>query len=600
MKTLQRIVQFAKVKTFACKCIAIGAALAVVATACLIQLASTQLIGGRQTAQAATASRTLTVTLSAKRGRILDTNGTVLAQSVERYTIVGNPEAAQEFKPITCNDDTRDYCHEIDGKPVGTTGAAAVGRLLASVLDMNAMELGAALSGTGQYVILKKDVTPQVKRSIEALHLGGIIWGELSSERLYSDGDLMGALLGGVNDEGTGVAGIEQIENDALTGTDGHETYQRGNGGEEIPGTMTESVAAKNGDDVNLTIDRDVQWYVKKTLKEAKSKFGAAWAIAVVQDVQTGEIMALADSDEVTAGTDEAKMGTSRAVSETFEPGSVGKVISMSGYLQTGLHKMTDQFTVPDHMTVEGQTYQDSSDHGTQRWTLAGILQNSSNIGMIMAASNFTDEQRYEYLTKFGIGQSTGLNLPGESAGWLTSASAWDLRTRNTVLFGQGYTVNIMQLNNVVATIANKGVKEQQSIIKSTTDANGTTTQTKKGESTRIIDEQVASDMMNAMESVAESYSKFVHVDGYRMAAKSGTAEVQGSDGKLSSIISDYSVVIPADNPRYAVTVVMKDPDGTYGGLTAGPVSAQICEFLMQKYEVPVSSARKNAIPVTW
>ena len=95
--------------------------------------------------------------------------------------------------------------------------------------------------------------------------------------------------------------------------------------------------------------------------------------------------------------------------------------------------------------------------------------------------------------------------------------------------------------------------------------------------------------MMNAMESVAEGYNKFVKVDGYRMAAKSGTAEVQGSDGTLSSIISDYSVVIPADNPRYAVTVVMKDPNGVFGG-----------EFLMQKYEVPVSSPRKNAIPVTW
>lgn len=245
MNTIRRIVEFAKVKTFAFKCIAIGAALALVASACVIQLASTQLIGGRQTAQAATANRTLTVTLSAKRGRILDANGSVLAQSVERYTIVANPEAAQEFEPITCNDNTRDYCHEIDGKPVGATGAAAVGRLLAKVLDMNAMELGADLSGTGQYVILKKDVTPQVKRSIEALHLGGIVWGELSSERLYADGDLMGALLGGVNDNGDGVAGIEQVENKTLTGTDGHETYQRGNGGEEIPGTMTESVAAK-------------------------------------------------------------------------------------------------------------------------------------------------------------------------------------------------------------------------------------------------------------------------------------------------------------------------------------------------------------------
>ncbi|KAB7442773.1 penicillin-binding protein 2, partial [Bifidobacterium longum] len=351
MNTIRRIVEFAKVKTFAFKCIAIGAALALVASACVIQLASTQLIGGRQTAQAATANRTLTVTLSAKRGRILDANDSVLAQSVERYTIVANPEAAQEFEPITCNDNTRDYCHEIDGKPVGATGAAAVGRLLAKVLDMNAMELGADLSGTGQYVILKKDVTPQVKRSIESLHLGGIVWGELSSERLYADGDLMGALLGGVNDNGDGVAGIEQVENKTLTGTDGHETYQRGNGGEEIPGTMTESVAAKNGDDVTLTIDRDVQWYVKKVLKEAESKYGAAWAIAVVQDVQSGEIRALADSDEVQAGTDAAKMSPSRAVSETFEPGSVGKVISMSGYLQMGLHKMSDQLSVPDHIT---------------------------------------------------------------------------------------------------------------------------------------------------------------------------------------------------------------------------------------------------------
>ena len=600
MKTIQRIVRFAKVKTFAFKCIAVGAALALVATACLAQLASTQLIGGRQTAQAATASRTLTVTLTAKRGRILDANGTVLAQSVERYTIVANPEAAQEFTPITCNDTTRDYCHEIDGKPVGATGAAAVGRLLAKALDMNAMELGAKMSGTGQYVILKKDVTPQVKRSIKALNLGGIVWGELSSERLYADGDVMGALLGGVNAEGVGVAGIEQMENKTLTGTDGHQTYQRGNGGEEIPGTMTESVAAKDGEDVTLTIDRDVQWYVKKVLKDAKSKYGATWAIAVVQDVSSGEILALADSDEVKAGSDEAKMSVSRAVSETFEPGSVGKVISMTGYLQTGLHKMTDQLTVPDHTTQNGQTFKDSFEHGSERWTLAGILQNSSNVGMVLAGLNYTDEQRYEYLTKFGIGQSTGLDLPGESTGVLTSPSSWDLRTRNTVLFGQGYTVNALQLNNVVATIANKGVKQQQSIIKSTSSTAGSSDATAQGKATRVVDEKVAADMMNGMESVAEGYSKFVKVDGYRMAAKSGTAEVQGSDGKLSSIISDYSVVIPADNPRYAVTVVLKDPNGVFGGLTAGPVSAQICEFLMQKYEVPVSSPRKDAIPVTW
>lgn len=593
---ISRIIHLYKVKTFAFKCVAIGAALGVVAAMCLAQLASTQLIGGRQTAQAATASRTSRVTLSAQRGRILDANGTVLAQSVERYTIVANPEAAQEFVPTDCNENTKDYCNEIDGKPVGVTGAAAVGRLLAKILDMNAMELGADLSISGQYVVLKKDVTPQVKRSIDDLNLGGIVWGELSSERLYADGDLMGALLGGVNDKGEGVAGIEQMENKKLTGTDGHQVYQRGNyGGEEIPGTVTESVAAKDGEDVTLTIDRDVQWYVKKVLKESKSQYNAAWGIAVVQNVQNGEILSLADSDEISAGTDEAKMSVSRAVSETFEPGSIGKVISMSGYLQTGLHKLTDQYSVPDQITEDNQTYKDSFNHGSEHWTLAGILQQSSNVGMVMAGKGYTDEQRYEYLNKFGIGQSSGLNLPGESSGMLTNPSSWDLRTRNTVLFGQGYTVNALQLSNVVSTIANKGVRQQQSIIKSSDGTHGN-----KNEATRVVDEQVAAQMMNAMESVSEGYSQFVKVDGYRMAAKSGTAEVQGADGKLSSIVSDYSVAIPADNPRYVVTVVLKDPNGTYGGLTAGPVAAQICAFLMQKYEVPVSTPRKDAIPVTW
>ena len=593
--TLGRIVRFAKLQTFAAKCIAVGVVLGLVASLCVLKLVSTQLVGGRQTAVAATASRTLTVPLSSKRGRILDANGTVLAQSVERYTILADPQAAQEFKPLTCTKQNADYCHAIDGKPVGATGAAAVGKLLSKVLDMNAMELGAELSAPGRYVVLKKDVTPQVKRAIDELNLGGIVWGELSSERLYADGELMGSLLGGVDGDGKGVAGIEQLEDTQLTGTDGHQTYQRGNGGEEIPGTMTESVAAKDGEDVTLTLDHDVQWYVKKILKESKAEYGSPWVIGVVQNVKTGEIMALADSDEVEAGSDEAKMNASRAVSETFEPGSVGKVISMSGYLQTGQHKLTDQFVVPAHKTFDGQDFQDASEHGTQHWTLAGILANSSNIGMIEAAANFTDDQRYEYLTKFGIGQPTGLNLPGESDGVLTDPSSWDIRTRNTVLFGQGYTVNALQLTNIVATVANKGVRKQQSIIKS---VGGTAA--KSNEGTRVIDENVASQMMDAMESVSDVNASYVKVDGYRLASKSGTAQVQGADGKLSSIVSDYSIAIPADDPQYVVTVVIKDPKGVFGGATAGPIAAKICAFLMQKYEVPVSTPRKDAVPVTW
>lgn len=583
------------------KTMIIGLVLAFVGTACLVQLVNVQLINGKDMAQAATQSRTIRVTLKAKRGKILDTNGSILAQSVERYTIIGNPEAAQEFTPITCTEDTGDSCHQIDGKPVGVTGAAAVARLLASVLDMDTTELGAMLSGTGQYAVLKRDVTPAVARKIKKLNLGGIVYAELSNERIYSNGSLMGALLGGINADGEGVAGIEQMENETLTGTDGYQVYQQGTAGVEIPGTMTESEEAVNGSDITLTIDHDVQWYVEKALKESCEKYGSPWGIAVVQDTQTGDILALADSDEVEAGSDQAKMTVSRAVSETFEPGSIGKVFTMAGMIQLGLHQASDKFTVPDHITVNNQTYSDSFTHGDEHWTFAGILEQSSNVGMIMAGDKMSNEQRYEFISKFGIGQDSGLGLPGESQGLLYSSDQWDLRTQNTVLFGQGYTTNALQLTNAVAVIANKGVRKPQRIIKAVTDADGHTQEQKvEGESTRVIDEQVAEQVLDAMESVSDHYANFVKVDGYRIAAKSGTAEVAGADGTLSSIISDYSAIIPADNPRFVITVVLKDPQGSYGGLTAGPVAAEIGEFLMQKYEVAASSERTNAIPVTW
>ena len=456
---------------FAKRCMAIGVILAFMAMACLGRLVGIQLLDGRSTAQAATQSRTTTVPISAKRGRILDTNGNVLAQSVERYTLLADPYAASLFEPVACGSNqakSLGYCHQIDDQPVGATGAAAVARLLATVLDgVNAMELGAKLDGVSRYQVIQRDITPELKRKIDDLHLAGVVWCELSSDRIYSTGTQLGALLGGVDDEGNGVNGIEQMMNDELTGTDGYEVYQQGNGGEQIPGTMTDSEVAVDGSDVTLTIDQDVNWYVKKVLREGKEEFGAAWAIGVVQDLQTNEIIALEDTDEIEAGSDDAKLNVSQAVSETFEPGSIGKVITMAGLLQIGLHKATDQFTVPYSMTKNGQEFHDATNHGSEHWTLAGILQNSSNVGMVMAAESYTNEQRYEFLTKFGIGQATGLDLPGESDGMLAGADVWDGRTRDTVLFGQGYTVNALQLTNVVATIANKGVRHQQSLIKS-------------------------------------------------------------------------------------------------------------------------------------
>lgn len=591
------------IDAFAARCIAVGMILVIVACTCFGKLIQVQLLDGQATAEAATNSRTSKVVVSAKRGRILASNGTVLAQSVERYNIIGVPDAATSFTPVDCGTKQAKalgYCHSIDGKPVGVSGAAAVARLLAPLLDMDAMELGADLNGTNQYVILKKDVTPQVKRAIDKLNLGGIVYGELSSQRVYAENTLIGALLGGVNDDGSGASGLELTLNKQLSGTDGYTVYQRGNGGEVIPGTVSKIKAAQDGSDVTLTIDSDVDWYVKRVLAEGVASSHAKWGIAVVEDALTGEILALEDSDAIQAGSSEAKASASRAVSQTFEPGSIGKVPALAAILQNGVHKIDDHFTVPYEYTSEGQKFHDAVYHPDKRWTLAGILQNSSNSGMVMAAEKLTSQQRYDMLTKFGIGQATGLNLPGESRGVLGTPSSWDGRTKNTVLFGQGYTVNALQLSRVVSVIANKGVNRQQSLIKSVTDKNGKPVDMLNRSAARVLDEKIANQVRNAMESALEEYKDVAGVNGYRVAVKSGTAEVVGSDGSLSSIIADFAGIIPANDPRFIVTVVMQDPDGSYGGTTSGKLFAKIGEFLMQKYDVPNSPARTDAIPVEW
>ncbi|WEV73557.1 penicillin-binding protein 2 [Bifidobacterium sp. ESL0798] len=591
-----------KSKQFVSRCTVIATVLALVFVVCFGQLANLQLLNGREMAEAATAGRTLKVPVHGMRGKILDVNGAVLAQSVERYTIIGDPKAAQEYDPI-CSTQITDNCTQSKkqgGKTIGVVGAARVARMAAPILGVNAMELGGKLAGSGRYVVLKKDVEPAAKRKLDKLNLGGIVYGELSQNRVYSDGTLMGAFLGGVDAKANGASGIEQVQNRALNGTDGYKIYQQGNNGVEIPGTVTDSKAARNGSDVKLTIDSDVDWFVKKVLTDGKAQYHADWAIACVIDTRTHQIIALDDSDDIQAGSDQAKLNVSRAVSETFEPGSIGKTFSMAGLLQHGVHQMTDQFQVPDRLDKNNQVFTDSDTHAPSNWTLAGILQQSSNVGMVMASDNYKDQDRYDMLTKFGIGQPTGLNLPGESRGTLNNPNAWDKRTRDTILFGQGYATNILQITNAIASIADGGIYRKPSIVASTQDADGHVTATPQDEGTRILDPNADSQLMNAMESAAEEYHRTAGIDGYRIAGKSGTAQVAGPSGALDSIVGDFTGILPADNPRFVVTVAMKNPQGMFGGLTSGTLFKQIGEFLMQKYEVPTSQPRNNAIPVSW
>ncbi|BAR06947.1 ftsi1 [Scardovia inopinata] len=587
-------------KTFRRRTLGLTFLIIVLVVILIIRLTVVQLIQGPATAQQAAAFRTVDSTVQAIRGNITDTNGVVLAQSEQRYTIYADQKGARNFQPIACKGTNESSCHAINGHNVPGSGPAAVAKILAPVLGMNTMELGAKLAGNNSYIVLKKNVAPAVKRAIDKLNLSGVIGSELTVRRSYSSGSVAGAFIGGVDSKGIGVSGIEAMMNSSLNGSNGKQVYQRAGSGQRIPGTETVIQGAKNGGTVRLTIDRDVQWYLEKNLKSRRKEMGAMWGVACVQEVSTGKILAIADTNSYQAGSSQAILKGSMAMNSTFEPGSIGKLISSAGLLQLGIHKGSDRFAVPGTLFLNGQRYKDVESHGTEHLTLAGILNESSNVGMIMASTKYTAADRYAYLKKFGIGQSLGIAYPGISNGLLYPDSQWNTRTKETVLFGQGYTVNILQLSNVVATLAHGGVRVGQSIIEKSTDKDGKDTTPTPAASTRVVSKGTAADMMDMMESVMdEEYKNVIKVKGYRLAGKTGTAEVADSSGALTRIVGDTSVVIPADNPRYVITVMFMNPS-EHGGIATGPVINAIGEFLMQKYKIPQSTPRKSAISTTW
>lgn len=585
---------------------------------CVVQLARLQIIDAAEIAQEAQNSRTVTARVQAMRGAIVDTNGKVLAQSVEAYKIYVDQVGAKNFTPTSCTvtrtrsmtdeeykakvASRKNSCHSIDGKDVPGKGASAVARILGPVLHQNVQELGGKIAGNTRYVVVAKNVTPSVKRKIDKLHLSGVVGAELISQRVYTNPTLIGSILGGVNEQDEGVTGVEAMQNASLQGVDGVENYQQTNpayGTAKIPGTEEVKSVATPGGTVKLTIDADVQWYLDKVLKARVDDQKAQWGIGVVQEVKTGKILAIADSNQYAANSTDALTKGSIAMESTFDPGSTGKIITASAVLQEGLHKATDHFTVPYSLEYEGQRYHNALPHPDENLTLAGILYHSYNTGTIMTAYNLSAQKRYDYITKFGLGQPTGINFPGESNGLLMNYKNWDTRTQQTVLFGQGYTVNALQMTNVIAAIANGGVHMGQRLIEQSTDAQGKDTTPTVTKSERVVSSETAATVLNMMENVAEASPDY-EIDGYRMAGKSGTAEVPGEDGRLTSIVGDYIVALPADNPQFVISVFLKDARAYYGAATAGPVVKNVAQFLIQKYQIAPSAPRTDAIPITW
>ena len=537
-------------------------------------------LAGHALADRAFDLRLQTDVIPAERGEIVDRDGVVLATSVQRWNIVVDQEALADWKK------TED-------------SAADAAALLAPLLGISAPELGPKLIGDRNFVYLAREVAPEVYQQVMDLGILGI-FGERTSQRLYPNGTTAGNVLGFVGTDGFGLAGLEQVYDETLAGTAGSDTYEEGARGQRIPTGAEEYLPARPGQSVQLTIDDDLQYMTQSILEAKVAETGAEWASVQVTDVRTGEILVLADSGSIDPNNP-ANADPSRAVAATYEPGSTAKVISMAEILETGVATPTTPFVVPSQYTVpNGQTFHDSHEHADLPLTLTGILSESSNAGTVMVGQNVPRQVRYDYLAKFGFGATTGIGLPGETAGLLNDVADWDGRSEYAVLFGQSVGVTTVQNTQVFATLANHGVRIQPHIVRAVQDADGVFQPVALPEPQQVVGAETADTVVRMLESaVTEGTGGNAAVPGYRIAGKTGTAQAFEGGGVIK-VVASFIGIAPADDPRIVVNVVLFNPHSSiYGGTVAAPVFSEVTGYALRYLGVPPSGTPAELFPTT-
>ncbi len=538
----------------------------------------------------AEAAGLVTLDLPAKRGRILDRNGVPLAESISGVMLVADPTRT-------------------------TPDAEAIAKILADRLDLDYFDLLARLTKKGtRFVYLARRVpTTQASGVLDELADRSLVGVDTRPDplRTYPAGDVAANLVGYLGDDPTKVAGgLEQSFNRLLAGKDGQESYEVG-GGNRIPLGENSQVEPVDGKDLRLTIDRDVQWYSQRVLRQAVQGARAESGAAVVLDSQTGEIIALADYptfDPNQPAKAAKKDLVSRALSDVYEPGSVEKVLTAAGLLDAGKVTPATRIKVPEELPVLDRTIGDWFDHGKIRLTLAGVIARSSNIGTALAAMQLTPAQLWTYLDKFGLGQRTEIGMPGETRGLLPAPEAWSELTRAQIAFGQGVSVNALQMVTAVNAIANGGELVSPSLVRGrATTSSGREVGTATTTSRRVVSADAAARTAEMMELVTTpdvGTAPGAAVEGYRVAGKTGTAQEVGgacncyADGGLAVSFAGFA---PADKPRFTVYVmVMRPKAGGSGGGTAGPVFRKILGYVLQKYGVPPTGTTPPTMPIKW
>lgn len=542
----------------------------------------------------------------AVRGSIVDRNDDKLAFTIEARALT--------FQPVKVRKMLEEARAKSEEAPDPKQRLAEIAGEVAARLNNkpDAKTVLKKLMSNETFVYLARAVDPVVSDAITTKFPE--VGAERQDIRQYPGGALAANVVGGIDWDGHGLLGLEDSMDAVLSGTDGSVTYDRGSDGVVIPGSYRNRHDAVDGATVQLTLDDDIQFYVQQQVQMAKDASGAKNVSAVVLDAKTAEVLAMSNDNTFDPSQDIGRQDKRQIgnlpVSSPFEPGSVNKIVTAAAAIENGLTTPDEVLQVPGSINMGGVTVNDAWNHGTDPYTTTGVFGKSSNVGTLMLAQRIGPERYAEMLRKFGLGQRTGVGLPGESAGLVPPIHQWSGSSFSNLPIGQGLSMTLLQMAGMYQAIANDGVRIPPRILKATIAADGTRTEEPRPEGVQVVSAQTARTVRNMFRAIVQRDPMGVQqgtgpaaaVEGYQIAGKTGTAQqINPACGCYYSDVYwiTFAGIATVDDPRYVIGIMMDAPhraaDGSPGS-SAAPLFHNIASWLLQRENVPLSA---DAPPLT-
>ncbi|HSP15945.1 MAG TPA: penicillin-binding transpeptidase domain-containing protein [Thermoanaerobaculia bacterium] len=551
---------------------AVLAAWAVIVVGRLIQI---QIVRHDEYTNRAMRQQERTLDLSPVRGAILDARGRVLAESVAAESIYADPQAI--------------------------TNRRAVAAKLSPILDIPAREIEARLKSDAGFVWIARQVPLEVAAQVRTLGIGGIDFIE-DHRRAYPRGSLAASVIGYAGVDGEGLAGVEHSFDSYVRGKPGRVTVLRDArrgmylvGGEGLN-------RAVDGNDVVLTIDSVVQFITERALGKAVEKYHGAGGAAIVMDARDGDILAMASYptfDPNRFGDFPPWSWRNRNTQEMYEPGSTFKIVTASAGIEEGV-------VTPSQILDCGNGAIQIADveiheHGGGHYglmTFEDVMVHSSNVGTIRVALALGEKRMYDYVRRFGFGERTNVQLPGEATGLLRRLNRWSDVSVASISIGQEIGVTPLQLVRAIGTVANGGMRLEPRVIERVVDASGKTIYApERPKSQRVISERTAAVLNEILKSVVyRGTGERAALPEHVVAGKTGTAQKAVRGGYApDKFIASFGGYVPADRPRLVILVVVDEPKGEqFGGVIAAPAFREIAEATLHYLRVPPSVPQRS------